>query len=468
MIRSRRARAVALLAAIALVVAACSDDDKTTTGGGASGSGSAAASDGGTAGGEYKVDTSDCDDTVNEEITGTVKIGSAMPLSGGPATVFAPVAAGLTNYIKDANAKNAVPGVTLELTIEDDQYDPSKTPAAVEKLLDQTGVNFLTGMIGTPNALSVRDTLNRDCIPQLLVNSGDPRWGQAEEFPWSTGVLTSYNTETAIYVEDIKTKLPSGGTVAIFHANNDFGVDYRDTLNELAPDANLEVVDTQTQETADSSPPTSQVTSIAAKRPDVILNIGLGLQCPGFLKELANAKATNAGWNPIVYITATCASTFLLAAAAEAAEGVITVVTGIDVQDPKNAADPVVVDFKKVMTDNGFAADGDFATAAAGWTVGELTVEVLKLAAASPDGLTRASILNAARNLSYEPSLVREGITYKTSGTTDPYLNEVQQVVQYSASTKTYTEQGDLITDFEGKTEVPELSPLHSGWLAGR
>ena len=30
------------------------------------------------------------------------------------------------------------------------------------------------------------------------------------------------------------------------------------------------------------------------------------------------------------------------------------------------------------MTGLGFAADGDFATAAAGWTVGELTVEVLK------------------------------------------------------------------------------------------
>jgi hypothetical protein len=63
--------------------------------------------------------------------------------------------------------------------------------------------------------------------------------------------------------------------------------------------------------------------------------------------------------------------------------------------------------------------------------------------------------MNAARNLSYHPSLVREGITFKTSGETDPYLNEVQQVVQYNAATKTYTDQGGLITDFEGKTEVP-------------
>ena len=93
-----------------------------------------------------------------------------------------------------------------------------------------------------------------------------------------------------------------------------------------------------------------------------------------------------------------------------------------------------MVAYKAVMTKNGFAADGDFATAGAGWTVGELTVEVLKQAAASPDGLTRASIMNAARNLSYHPSLVASGITFKTSGEADPYINEVQQVVQYSAA----------------------------------
>ena len=172
-------------------------------------------------------------------------------------------------------------------------------------------------------------------------------------------------------------------------------------------------------------------------------------------QELANAKATTPGWNPRIYITATCASTLLLGLAGTAADGIITVVTGIDVADPKNASVPVVVDYRAVMAKNGFPADGDFATAGAGWSVGELTVEVLKQAAASPDGLTRASILNAARNFSYHPSLVRDGITFKASGETDPYLNEVQQVVQYNATTKTYTDLGSLITKFEGKTEKP-------------
>jgi ABC-type branched-subunit amino acid transport system substrate-binding protein len=345
--------------------------------------------------------------------------------------------------------------VKLELTIEDDQFNPTLTTPAVEKLRDQTGVNLLIGMIGTANGLAVRDALNRDCVPQLLNNSGDPRWGDAENFPWSTGILAPYNTETAIYVEDIKTKFPEGATAAVFNVNSDFGQDYKDTLEKLASDAKINIVDTQTIEGTDSNPPTSQITSIASKKPDVILAVPLGAQCPAFLKEVANAKATTPGWNPRIYITATCASTLLLALAGEAADGIITVVTGIDVADPKNAAVPEVVSYKAAMAADGVPADGDFATAAAGWSVGEVAAEILKEAAASPDGLTRATIINAARNFSYHPSLTREGITFKTSGLEDPYLNEVQQVVQYSAATKTYTDQGPLVTKFEGKTEKP-------------
>jgi ABC-type branched-subunit amino acid transport system substrate-binding protein len=457
MIRSRRARALALLAVAAFVVTACSSDKKSETG---TGSGASSSSTGGSASSSgsstYAVDTSDCPSDVNDQITGTIKIGTTMPLSGGAAAAaFAPVAAGLKAYMDDANAKNLVPGVKLELTIEDDQFNPTLTTPAVEKLRDQTGVNLLIGMIGTANGLAVRDALNRDCVPQLLNNSGDPRWGDAANFPWSTGILAPYNTETAIYVEDIKSKFPSGATAAVFNVNSDFGQDYKDTLEKLAADAKINIVDTQTIEGTDSNPPTSQITSIASKKPDVILAVPLGAQCPAFLKEVANAKATTPGWNPRIYITATCASTLLLALAGPAADGIITVVTGIDVADPKNAAVPEVVAYKDVMAKSGFPADGDLATAGAGWSVGEVAVAILKQAAASPDGLTRASIINAARNFSYHPSLTREGITFKSSGLEDPYLNEVQQVVQYSASTKTYTDQGPLVTKFEGKTEKP-------------
>jgi branched-chain amino acid transport system substrate-binding protein len=111
--------------------------------------------------------------------------------------------------------------------------------------------------------------------------------------------------------------------------------------------------------------------------------------------------------------------------------------------------------YRDYMTSFGFPADGDFATAAAGWVIGEYTVQVLTQAAKSPDGLTRASILDAARDFEYTPTLGRPGVTLKMAGTEDPYLLESLQVVQFDADTHTYTDIGTMNSEFEGKTELP-------------
>jgi hypothetical protein len=170
---------------------------------------------------------------------------------------------------------------------------------------------------------------------------------------------------------------------------------------------------------------------------------------------VANAKAANPGWEPRIYITATCASTLLLSISGAAADGIFTIVNAKDANDPANASDPAVSAYRDAITALGFPADGDFATAAAGWTVGELTVEVLSRAAESPDGLTRASIMNAARSQDYAFGLARPGVKFTMNGADDAYGAESLQVVQYDADTHTYTDVGELNTTFEGQTELP-------------
>jgi hypothetical protein len=88
-------------------------------------------------------------------------------------------------------------------------------------------------------------------------------------------------------------------------------------------------------------------------------------------------------------------------------------------------------------------------TSTAGWMWGEVTVEILRNAAESPDGLTQASIINAARSLDHVPSLGVEGVTYKTSGEEDGFVVESVQIYQYDTTTKLLTPIGDLITSFE-------------------
>ena len=129
--------------------------------------------------------------------------------------------------------------------------------------------------------------------------------------------------------------------------------------------------------------------------------VPLGAGCIGFLTELAIAKAQNAGWTPSTFVTNTCASSLILGAAGPAADGLYTSSNLMDVTASGNAADPAVKEYIDYMDANGY---GDIAaTAAAGWTTAEVTVAIIKQAMESPEGLTRASIINAARNFTYTP-----------------------------------------------------------------
>ena len=306
--------------------------------------------------GGWAVDTEDCSDPdrANAPIEGTIKIGSAMPLSGGAAAAaFEPAARGLQAYITYANENDLVPGYELELTVGDDQYDPALTPGVVNGLIDD-GVHLFAGNIGTQNNLAVRDTLNEECIPQLNVLAGDPRFGEVEDYPWTTGLLTSYEYEYGAYAEDIAANFPDS-TVGLYYVNSEFGNISIDNFKAAADEAGLEIVAEETVELGDEAPPQAQVSSLADAAPDVLVTVPLGAQCISFLNELANAKAAN-DWAPVVYMTNTCAaSALILGAAGPNADGIYTSAAMglVDVSNPDVAATEPVAGYLAEMEAQG-------------------------------------------------------------------------------------------------------------------
>ncbi len=471
--RRTTCRSLATFLAAASLIAACGGDDSepadttakpadsavTTTAGGADTTAEGAdTTTADTEGGDtttpaessgWTVDTEDCvdPDAANAPIEGTVKLGSIMPLSNSPAAAaFAPVKDGLEAYIQYANEKGLLGDVKLELTVEDDEYNKDLTPTAATKLIDG-GAHLMTGIIGSPNNAAVRDTLNDNCIPQLLALTGSPAWGEVADYPWTTGALVPYTVESKIYAKQISEDFPDGATVALFHVANDFGEIYAEAFKEVADEFNIEIVDEQTQEQTDNAAPTAQITSIAQKKPDVIMAVPLGAACIGFLTEVAAAKAADPSWTPATYLTNTCSSGLILGAAGPAATGLITSNNTLDVLDPANASKPSVAEYLAYL--DGLGKKDLASTAVAGWNVGEITVAILKQAMDSPDGLTQASIINAARNFTFTPSLVREGVEFKSNGEEDPYLAESLQIITYDAATTKFTDVGELVTEFE-------------------
>ncbi len=389
----------------------------------------------------WTVDTSKCPDPAAAEapITGTLTIGSVQPLSGTPAVAFAPVTDGFKLYLDYANKNKLLDGITLAANIKDDQYDATQTPGAVSSLIDSK-VNIFSGIIGTGDNQAVVDTLNQECIPQLLNLTGAPEWGNVAKYPWTTGALVPYDVEARIYATALKGIIGAGGTVGLFTVNNDFGKTFADAFKKAATANGLKVVVEQTIEEPDQAPPTNQVGAIAAAKPDAVMTVPLGLQCPIFLKELVNAKAATSGWDPKVFLTNTCASHLLITLlAAGAGDKVYTSTNILDPADPANAANPGV----KAFTDAYAAAGlkGDVGTTAVGWSVAEDTVSIL-VKAQKAGALSRKSIIEAARNSTFTPSLGIPGAQYKMNGETDGFSFQTLQVEQWNEATKSFTNIG--------------------------
>ncbi len=450
----------ALATATALLLVACASDKKTATSDGTTpgttpAAGSSTPGTGSTApthtaaATAWKAPVDKCADpeAAKAAITGDITIGSAMPLSGSPAVAFAPVKDGFELYLKYANDNKVLPGINIKANIKDDQYDATQTPGVVSSLIDAK-VNIFASIIGTPNNLAVRDTLNEECIPQLGALTGNPAWGaDVAKYPWLTGALVPYNIESQMYATKLKDLIGDGGTVGLFYINTEFGKIYADAFKPAAEKLGLKVVDEQTVEGTDANPPANQVGSIASKKPMAIMAVPLGLQCPTFLKELANAKAANPGWNPKVFVTNTCASKlFVDTLAGAAGDGVYTSGNLLDGSDPKNAANPAIKTFLDAYAAAGLK--GDIGTTETGWTSAEVIVAILKKAQDSGT-LSRQSIIEAARNMTYTPAMGRPGTVYKMNGEKDGYPFQTLTILQWNHTTATFTEIGDAISSFE-------------------
>jgi branched-chain amino acid transport system substrate-binding protein len=401
-------------------------------------------------GGTFAINTDDCEDpdAANAVIEGDIKIGTSIPLSGGPAALFAPFGDGFTAYFDYINAtEGGVNGQTLVPVIKDDQYTADLTKAAVDELLFEDQVALISGVIGSPNNGAIIEDMNAQCVPQLWAATGAPLWGAVDTFPWTTGLLVPYPVESKVFLEFAKQQFPDGGTAGIFFVNNEFGQAYVEAFKEHAPEYGFEIVAEESLDAADSGAPAGQLTNLVAADPDIILAVPLGAQCIAFMSELGNQKAANPEFTPIVYQTATCANPVFFTPPGPAADGVYTSSNLIDVNNPDNATIPEVAEYLEAF--RSVAPDGNpGGIAGAGWLAAELTVHVLKEAAAMEGGLTRANIMNASRNIDYQPSLYR-GDLRAVMNADDGFIAEGTQIIQWSVAEGKFVDVGDII-DVEG------------------
>jgi hypothetical protein len=186
---------------------------------------------------------------------------------------------------------------------------------------------------------------------------------------------------------------------------------------------------------------------MAASGADVVLVETSGTFCTQAMAELEK----NTEWNPIVIISATCASLSQffqpLIDQGLTGEGVHLIQYVKDVNDEAFAEDEFVQLFHETATAQGL--DSKQTTYATGWLFALYMEHILREAATYEGGLDRGNIAIAARQISFQNPLVLEGIVQETSGFRDAYLNEGGQMAVYEvedpAQLGTFVATGELL-----------------------
>lgn len=441
--RDTRTRLVAVALAVVLLAVACGDRRKDSS------SDNSAGGDTGKAGTSGLIDTSNCPPNGTEGISGdTIKFGSSYPQSGLYAP-FSNVATGWKSYWNYINAEKGgvqIAGKKYKVTFsdKDDQYTPAKTISNVQSLVNDDKVFGLFSVIGTANNIGIRDFLGQQCIPDLFAGTGSPAWGNAK-FPWIIGsTLPPYSAEVRAFVDYLKTNKPEA-RVAVLSATDDFGQAYEQTFKQLIKGTKITIAQEETYNPEDNKVD-SQVTSLAATRADALLAGATLLACPATLKAV---KAS--GWNPIVYVSGTCAAKTLIGIAGKDADGLVSSTNVKDPENPKFNNDPAMQLYRaKVKQYTPVpGVDIDSGIVAYGWTQGALLEATLKNAKAA----TRPAVMESALTLKDVKGigLLLDGVSLN-SGKGDKFIGEQFQVAQYNAAQGYFNDIGGRV-DYDGKTE---------------
>ena len=94
-------------------------------------------------------------------------------------------------------------------------------------------------------------------------SSGFPLWGDPANYPWNTGDILDYSTETAIWCTAIKDEFGEGATVAALIMNNDFGKTYEAGLQDCAADGGISIAGMELHDPA-APDVTNEMTTLVA------------------------------------------------------------------------------------------------------------------------------------------------------------------------------------------------------------
>jgi branched-chain amino acid transport system substrate-binding protein len=383
----------------------------------------------------FTIDPKDCpaDWDPHQGITDTeVRFMMSLPRSGAFAG-FGPIGDGVKSYFDYVNSQGGVDGRQLVVDLQDDGYQPDRTKSNVDEAIGAKKYAAFTNVLGTPNVGAIWDATEDECMPNLFVATGGPRWGDVEHHKFTIGGAGNYWTEAFLWVAWLQAEHPELTTLATVTLNNDFGHVFLDALPAAVEGTPLKIVAAESHD-ATAANLDNQITTLAASRADVLLVETAAAFCTQALAAVERQTA----WKPLVILTGACGSPSNifqpLIDQGLTGNGVYFETYYKDVNDPAMQSDPAVVEYQKAVAAQGL--DPHNTSYALGWLYGWETVEAVKRAATFQGGLDRGNIMLGARAMNEINPMFYPGITTYTDGLKDAYTGEGGQMVQYTVTDK--------------------------------
>jgi branched-chain amino acid transport system substrate-binding protein len=362
-----------------------------------------------------------------------IRLGGSYPFSG-PASAYAPIAAGARARFAAENAKGGVDGRKIRFIALDDGYEPQRAVANARRLVERDKVFALFNTLGTPNNLAIWDYLNARKVPHLYVATGASIFGaDLEKHPYTLGWQPDYVSEAKTYAAYLEANRPRA-KVAVLFQNDGFGKDLLGGFERAIEGSGVQLVARQSYEVTDPTI-TSQMRRLAGSGADTFLDI----TTPKFSAQAISAVARS-DWKPLHILNAVGNSKKLVLAPAGLgnAEGIVSTGYYKDPEDPKWASDAAMREYKAAMARHQPKADADESLAAYGWTAASTMIEALRTMKA-PD---RESLMDAVRNMDTDIPLLLPGIRAKT-GPGDGYPVQANQIIRFNG--EHWETQGEVV-----------------------
>ncbi|MDV6268977.1 MULTISPECIES: ABC transporter substrate-binding protein [Rhodococcus] len=350
------------------------------------------------------VNVDDCTnpESVNEKITGEFTLGYSAPLSGPVAGPVKLASDGYMARIDAANAAGGIDGVKINVVYKDDGFQPDKAKANVTEFVESLKVDGLSTFgAGTLGAMAADQ--NAACVPMLYPSSSAPEFSVIADYPWTVQFLPSATSEASFAVNLIKKTFPDGVKLGVAENQTASGMNYSEAFKAAAKEAGLDI-----EVVTPDTDPNAAATVLKAAGVNAVYHAGIVGSC-----GVLDTAMGRIGYKPeLVLKPSNCVAASEYIAAGAAADGVKVPAYLKLVGSPDFADDAGV---KMYLDQVKGISDPSNAVTASGWTGADLLVNTLQQAAASPEGLTRLSIIEAARDQNYASPLLIDGVMWEST-----------------------------------------------------